>query len=41
MIRGLGPVFDLAETFVDIGGSFPDGLFKQLRTHEVRTGAGG
>ena len=41
MIGCLGAVFYLAQSLVDIGSCFTDGLGKQLRIHEVGAGAGG
>ena len=41
MIGGLGPVFDLAQAFVDAACGFPDGFCKKLRIHKVGAGTGG
>lgn len=41
VVAGLGPVFHLAQPFMDISRGFPDGLCEQLRVHEMGTGAGG
>ena len=41
MISGLGPVFHLAQTLVDVPCGLPDGLCKELRGHKVGAGAGG
>ena len=41
MIRCLGAVFHLAQSLVDVGSGFTDGLGEQFRIHEVGAGAGG
>ena len=41
MIRCLGAVFYLAQSLVDVGSGFTDGLGEQFRIHEVGAGAGG
>ena len=41
MVGGLGPVFHLAQTLVDVSCGLPDGLCKELRGHKVGAGAGG